>query len=97
MGITANDIDRFDLISDQIERMKKIVLNIVILMKNLNRVNEYTYYIQTIRLLSIEMTDIFTNYKYLNELKINRLTDDEIDYINVSLSNFNNMIFHNFK
>ena len=97
MGFLDCEIERYDLISDQIEKMKKIVLNIIILMKNLHRVNEYKYYIQTIRLLSIEINDVFQNYKRLCDMKIIRLQNDEIDYINATLSNFNNMIFHNFK
>lgn len=90
------DIDRFDLISDQLERIKKIILNMVILMKNLTAINQTTSNIQLIRLLSIEMTDIFQNYRSLRNITANELTDDEKEYINYNSRIFLNIIVNNF-
>jgi hypothetical protein len=92
-----DDIERFDLISDQLESFKKVILNMVILMKNLRDVNQTTTNIQVIRILSIELTDIFQNYRTLRNMNVTILSSDEIEYIDYSTRNFLNVILHNFQ
>jgi hypothetical protein len=91
------DIQRFDIISDQVERFKKVVLNMVILMKSLKDVNQTTANIQIIRTLSIELTDIFQNYRTLRNMNVASLSSDEIEYIDFSTRNFLRVILHNFQ
>jgi hypothetical protein len=91
------DIERFDLISNQLESFKKVILNMVILMKNLRDVNQTTANIQVIRMLSIELTDIFQNYRALRNMNVTSLSSDEIEYIDYSTRNFLNVILRNFQ
>jgi hypothetical protein len=91
------DIERFDLISDQLESFKKVILNMVILMKSLRDVNQATTNIQVIRILSIELTDIFQNYRTLRNMNVISLSSDEIEYIDYSTRNFLNVILRNFQ
>jgi hypothetical protein len=90
----VNDIHRFDIISDQIERMKKMVMNMIILMRNLGELGQVPSNIQVIRHLSMEMTDIFQNYRELSHMSLESLTRDEIQYINDSTNNFLRMMLH---
>jgi hypothetical protein len=92
-----DDIERFDLISDQLESFKKVILNMVILMKSLRDVNQTTTNIQVIRILSIELTDIFQNYRTLRNMNVVSLSSDEIEYIDFSTRNFLRVILHNFQ
>jgi hypothetical protein len=69
----------------------------VIRMKNFNDVNQTTTNIQVIRILSIELTDIFQNYRTLRNMNVISLSSDEIEYIDYSTRNFLNVILRNFQ
>ena len=95
--ILAEEIERYDIYSELIESIKKIIINLIIMFKNIHKVQDYKYHIQNIRLLSVEMTDIFNYLKRIDKMDLRKLRDDEINYSIVQLENFCNMIFHNFK
>lgn len=89
-----SEIERFDIISEQCELLKKVILNLLIIFKNLEMVgeNDIINDIQNIRLLSISLTDIFINFKKVKDMKLRYLSYDEIHYIRNSLSNFSDML-----
>jgi len=93
----AFDVQRLDLIARQIEAMKKIILNILILSKNLKEMNQLTSNIQVIRMLSIEMTNVVQRYKTMKDWGITELTQNEVNYINDNISNFCNCVFYCFR
>ena len=93
----AFDVQRLDLIASQIEAMKKIILNILILSKNLKEMNQLTSNIQVIRMLSIEMTRMVQRYKAMKDWGIVQLSQHEVNYINDNISNFCNCIFWSFR
>jgi hypothetical protein len=92
----AFDVQRLDLIASQIEAMKKIILNILILSKNLKEMNQLTSNIQVIRMLSIEMTRMVQRYKAMKDWGITELTQHEVNYINDNISKFCNCVFRAF-
>ena len=93
----AFDIQRLDLIASQIEAMKKIILNILILSNSLKEMNQLTSNIQIISLLSIEMTRMVQMYKAMKDLGIAELIQREINYINDNISNFCNCVCLSFR
>ena len=93
----VEEIERYDIYSQLIESIKKIIINLIVMFKNIHKIQDYKYHIQNIRLLSMEMTDIFNCLKRIDRMDLRRLEDDEINYAAVQLDNFGNMIFHNFR
>ena len=95
---SLNNIERYDVTADQLENVKKVILNLLIQM-NLDRVkeNDIDYDIQNIRLLSISLTDIFKNYKKLRDMKLTSLSEDEKHYIFTNISDFFDMLEQLFK
>ena len=93
----AFDVQRLDLIASQIEAMKKIILNILILSKNLKEMGQLTSNIQVIRMLSIEMTRMVQRCKAMRDWGITELTQHEVNYINDNISKFCNCVFSCFR
>ena len=89
----ALDIQRLDLIASQIESMDKLILNILILSKNLKEREQLTSNIQVIRMLSIEMTRMVQRYQAMKDWGITELTQNEVNYINDNTSNCCNCVF----
>ena len=52
----AFDVQRLDLIASQIESMKKLILNILILSKNLKEFEQLTSNIQDIWMVTIQIS-----------------------------------------
>ena len=93
----AFDVQRLDLIASHIEAMKKIILNILILSKNLKEMDQLTSNIQIIRMLSIEMTRMVQRYKAMKDWGITELTQHEVNYINDNISDLCNCVFWCFR
>ena len=89
----AFDVQRLDLIASQIEAMKKIILNILILSKSVKEINQLTSNIQVIRMLSIEMTRMVQRCKAMKDWGTTELIQNEVNYINDNLRNFCNCVF----
>lgn len=87
----------FILIRNQIENYKTLILNMLILMKNLNRIDQLRSHVRLTRLLATVLTDILKNYVEIQRMNINSLGNDELDYINDSFENFSNMVINGFR
>ena len=79
------------------ENFKKLILNLIIMMKNFNKIEQLITNIQMTRILSIVVTDIFKNHTKLKDMNISMLNNTEINYINDSFENFYNMLFNNIR
>ena len=93
----AFDIQRLDLIASQMETMKNIILNILILSKSLKEMNQLTSNIQDIWMVSIQISRMVQRYKAMKDWGITELTQHEVNYINDNISNFCNCVFWCFR
>ncbi len=95
MDLTLSlEIDRFDAMASLMEKIKIVILSLVIMLKRSNDIENISKYIQTTRNLSIELTAVFEAYKRL-ERSHGKLTELENEYVELTCKNFISMISNN--